>query len=101
MKAAEVCAEAAALVGGERDRTHGTKARNFGNIALFWNAYLRARFGDAGAACDLSALDVANMMEAMKIARRCWGAHNMDDYVDGAGYAGCAGELASGADGTR
>ena len=42
----------------------------------------------------LDALDVANMLEAFKIARRYSGSHNIDDYVDGAGYAGCAGEVA-------
>jgi hypothetical protein len=34
------------------------------------------------------------MLEALKIARRYSGAHNIDDYIDGAGYAGCAGEIA-------
>jgi hypothetical protein len=34
------------------------------------------------------------MMEGMKIARRYSGSHNVDDYVDGAGYAACAGEIA-------
>ena len=34
------------------------------------------------------------MLETFKIARRYSGSHNVDDYVDGAGYAGCAGEIA-------
>jgi hypothetical protein len=32
-------------------------------------------------------------MESMKIARRYTGAFNVDDYIDGAGYAACAGEV--------
>lgn len=92
MRAHEICAQAAHLVSGERDRTHGAKRRNHENIAQFWNAYLRAKFD---CPFNLTALDAANMMEALKIARRCYGAHNADDYVDAAGYAACAGEIAA------
>jgi hypothetical protein len=34
-------------------------------------------------------------MELFKIARRHSGSYNADDYVDAAGYAGCAGEIAA------
>jgi hypothetical protein len=88
--AASICADAVALVGGDRQVTHGDKFVNFKNIALIWTAILQAKPMPA----PLDALDVANMLEAMKIARRYSGSHNIDDYVDGAGYAGCAGEIA-------
>ena len=47
-------------------------------------------------AMPLDAHDVATLMEGMKIARRYTGVFNPDDYVDGAGYAACAGEIAAG-----
>ncbi|MCR4341662.1 MAG: DUF6378 domain-containing protein [Gemmatimonadaceae bacterium] len=56
--------------------------------------------GSAALTHPLTPLDVANMMEAMKIARRKSGSHNIDDYIDGAGYAACAGEIAERAQAT-
>ena len=79
------------LVGGDRARQHGDKKDNFARIAAVWNGVLQAA-GKAGAPLD--AHDVCNLMEAMKIARRYSGSLNMDDYIDGAGYAGCAYEVA-------
>lgn len=92
MKAHDIAAKASELVGGDRAATHGDKLANFANIAAVWNGILRA----AGKlpATPLNAHDVANLMEGMKIARRYSGSHNIDDYVDGAGYAACAGEIA-------
>lgn len=99
MKASEICVEAAKLVGGDRAKTHGDKMQNMQNIADAWNAIVRAKARKAGwpvhdVFVNLDALDVANMLEAMKIARRYSGAHNLDDYIDGAGYAAVAGEIA-------
>jgi hypothetical protein len=91
--AVQICQEAARLVGGDRENQHGDKLANFQNIADIWNAILAAKRRHSNDPL-LSPLDVANMMEAMKIARRYSGAHNRDDYVDGAGYAGVAGHLA-------
>jgi len=97
--AAAICAEACSLVGGDRAITHGDKALNFTNTADAWNAILRAKARKAGwpthdVFVTLDAVDVCNMLEAFKIARRYSGTHNIDDYIDGAGYAGCAGEIA-------
>jgi len=97
--AASICADAVALVGGDRQVTHGDKTINFQNTADLWNAILQAKARRRGWTTRsfveaLDALDVANMLEAFKIARRYSGSHNIDDYVDGAGYAGCAGEIA-------
>lgn len=89
MKAPEICAKAADLVGGDRNRTHGDVLENHSHIAAIWNGYLHDILKR-----PLTALDVANLMEAMKIARRKAGTHNPDDYVDGAGYAAVAGEIA-------
>lgn len=91
--AATICIAAAELVAGDRQVTHGDKSINFANTADIWNAIMAAkRRRSEGMLLD--ALDVANMLEAFKIARRYSGGHNLDDYVDGAGYAGCAGEIA-------
>lgn len=93
MKAAEICNNAAALVGGDRATTHGDKLENHTKIAHLWNGLLMAA-GKAPAKA-LDAHDVANMMEALKIARRYAGAFNPDDYIDGAGYSAVAGEVAA------
>jgi len=91
MKAGEICETAAKLVSGDRENTHGDKVENHQNISRLWNAYLGWRLNTG---CYLSAKDVALMMALVKIARTKTGAFNPDDYVDLAGYAGCAGEIA-------
>ncbi len=92
MNASDICKKADSLVGGDRAETHGDKLTNHENIAALWHAYL-VRSGYNGL-ISITALDVANMMELLKIARRMAGAHNIDDYIDGAGYASVAGEIA-------
>lgn len=91
--APQIAQRAADLVGGDRDREHGKKKQNFDNIAAMWNGYLGIRRDKAA---PLDAVDVGHMMVAMKIARTQSGALNVDDYVDAAGYAACAGEVAIG-----
>jgi hypothetical protein len=90
--AGEVALKAASLVAGDRDKTHGKKEDNFGKIAAHWNAYLQSRSCDDGTPLD--ALDVGHMMVLLKIARTLSGSINPDDYIDAAGYAACAGEIA-------
>jgi len=96
MDAHHICKTASELVGSDRQVTHGDKTINFQNTAEIWNAILnaKARKFNQAPVLFLDALDVANMLEAFKIARRYSGSHNLDDYIDGAGYAGCAGEVA-------
>lgn len=91
MRAHEIAARAAELVGGDRDRQHGAKVANFANIAALWNAYILIR-RDPG--LPLDATDVAHMMVLMKAARTQTGSLNIDDHVDMCGYAACAGEIA-------
>lgn len=96
MLAQDIAAKAAELVSGDRERMHGDKETNFDNIASLWNAWLDMRFpGGGGLAGDLTGADVATLMELLKIARRVSGEFNPDDFVDGAGYAAIAGELAA------
>lgn len=91
MKAGEIASRAAQLVAGDRNVAHGDVVKTHAAIAEMWNAVLLA----AGKAPDtpLDAHDVANMMEGLKIARRYQGAFNVDDYIDGAGYAAVAGQI--------
>jgi hypothetical protein len=91
MKATEICAKASDLTGGDRARTHGDKTKNHHNIATLWNAYLR---NAEKLSVEIDAKDVALMMALLKIGRTQAGSYNLDDYVDLAGYAGVAGEIA-------
>jgi len=87
------------LVAGDRERQHGDKLENHGNIAALWDAYLRRAAymkhrlhvppGTIGPE------DAASMMELLKVARRLAGDFNIDDAIDGAGYAAVYGEIAS------
>jgi hypothetical protein len=88
--AGDLARKAADLVSGDRDRQHGEKVDNFSRIASLWDAYLHTRRTSG----PLTAVDVGHMMVLMKVARTQSGALNMDDYVDMAGYAACAGEIA-------
>lgn len=90
--AAQFLEQALTLVTGDRAVSHGDKSINFKNIAVLWTAYLQIAKPYRN---ELSPLDVGNMMELLKIARRVAGNYNEDDYVDGAGYAACAGEIAA------
>ncbi len=91
IKATAIAARAAQLVGDNRQSTHGDMLKGFERIATIWNGILTAA-GKAPAR-PLDAHDVANLMEGLKIARRYGGSFNLDDYVDGAGYAAVAGEI--------
>ena len=59
---------------------------NHENIAQLWTGYLWQKLGQN----HITATDVANMMELLKIARRKLGDLNVDDYTDGAGNAAVA-----------
>lgn len=83
--AGAILSEAKRLVGGDRHRTHGDKLANHRNIAALWSAFLDMR---------ITPKQAALMMALVKIARTKLGEHNPDNYVDLAGYAGVAGEVA-------
>jgi|TARA_R110000744_G_scaffold76250_1_gene151135 hypothetical protein len=89
MPAKEILETALSLVGGARAEAHGSMLENHENIAQLWNGYLY----NIG---KITAEDVANMMELLKVARRKQGVFNPDDYIDGAGYAAVAFECAQG-----
>ena len=74
---------------GDRERQYGTPEYNFGVIAELWNIYLYNREQ------QIDAHDVAVMMCLLKIARIASGQEKSDNYIDLAGYAACAGEIAT------
>ena len=82
--ASEILQIASNLVNGDRQNQHGDKVTNHNNIARLWSAYLDK---------NITANDVALMMTLLKVARTKCGSHNIDNYIDGAGYMGVAGEI--------
>ena len=72
----------------DRQDTHGRPEDSFGAIADLWTAYL-------GTGQEIDPVDVANMMVLLKIARAKENPKHQDNWVDMAGYAACAGEIAA------
>lgn len=89
--ASAILAEATAIVGGARNATHGDKERSFGVIADLWNGYLDGRKAPG----PISSRDVAACMVLLKLARSVQGTPDRDHFLDAAGYAAIAGELAA------
>lgn len=75
---------------GEREQDYGSPEDNFATIAAFWYTYLYAK---TGMSVPIKPDDVAVMMALLKVARLATG-KTPDSYVDLAGYAACAGEIA-------
>lgn len=88
--ASSVLLEAADIVRGARNATHGDKERSFLAIAWLWNAYLESRPLPGE---EIRAFDVAQMMVLMKMARANQGQAIRDHFVDQAGYSAIAAEL--------
>jgi hypothetical protein len=88
MRAQDVYQLAADVVRGDLARQYGDPRMVHARIAALWSAYLNY---------PIAAHDVALMMLLLKVARTTGGAFNPDNYVDAAGYAGIAAELATNA----
>ncbi len=98
MISGDILRGAANIVEGARNATHGEKERSFDAIAGLWNAYDAAKKDPI--APDTS-FDVAWKMALLKIGRSLQGGFTRDHYVDAAGYAAIAGEIAEGAKETK
>lgn len=72
----------------DRQDTYGRPEDSFGAIADLWTAYL-------GTGKEIDPVDVANMMILLKIGRAKENPKHQDNWVDIAGYAACAGEIAA------
>ena len=82
-----ILAEAEKCVCTSRQEEYGPIENNFSLIARLWREYLDTDK-------PITAHDVAMMMALLKIARIASGQKKPDNYVDLAGYAACAGEIA-------
>lgn len=71
----------------DREAQYGSPEDNFNVIARLWAVYT---------GYQITAHDVAMMMALLKVARIRSGHNKEDSYVDLAGYAACAAELAGG-----
>ena len=97
MNRAEVLAAAKKCVCGEREQDYGTPEDNFTTIGLLWGVYLRAAHPELQNILPINGIeakDVAVMMSLLKVARIATGS-SPDSFVDLAGYAACAGEIAT------
>ena len=84
MKRAEVLDTAKEYVTKDRAADHGNMENNFNTIAVYWSEHLGHK---------VTAIDVGVMMTLLKMARAKGNPYHQDNYVDGAGYLACAGEL--------
>lgn len=75
-----------------REAQYGAPENNFGLTAALWALYLSEKPRGE----EPTAHDVAVMMALLKIARIATGQVKADNYIDLAGYAALAGELAGG-----
>lgn len=82
LEAAEKC------VCQDRQDTHGRPEDSFGAIADLWTAYLNI-------SREITRFDVANMMILLKVGRAKGNPAHTDNWIDMAGYAACAGEIAA------
>lgn len=97
MKRSEILAEAEKCVCGKREQEYGTPEDNFTTIGLLWSVYLRAAHPDLQKVLPINGInakDVATMMALLKVARIAAGS-SQDSFIDLAGYAACAGEIAT------
>ena len=87
MKRKEILDRATTCVCGDREKDHGKPEDSFAKIAALWAAYTGYQF---------DAVDAAVMLGLLKTARiKTSPGVNDDNFVDLAGYAACAGELAA------
>lgn len=92
----EILEAATRCVCGDRERDYGTPERNFELIGELWTTYLKAKCVSPEADVCINGEDVATLMCLFKIARIATGRGKADSFIDLAGYAACAGELATG-----
>jgi len=89
MKRTELLVAANTLVTKDREDSHGKPEDTFSLIARLWSEYLDHQ---------ISEVDVAMLMALLKIARQRGNNSHTDNYIDLAGYAACAAELATGSE---
>lgn len=78
---------------GDREQDYGSPESSFRMIAALWEPFLKQKCVSPGAELTISPEDVAAMMALFKIARIATGHGKADNWVDGAGYLACGGEI--------
>jgi len=73
------------IVTNDRQNTHGQPEDSFRRIADLWSGYLTVGVQEE---------DVAVMMALVKVARIMENPRHADNWIDGAGYFACGGEVA-------
>ena len=94
MTRSEILDAARSIVTGEREKQYGKPEDNFATIGKLWEIYLSGRCVGGDADISINPEDVAMMMALLKIARIKTGVGTVDSFIDLAGYAACAGEIA-------
>ena len=84
----EILQTACDLINGDRAQEYGDAYLNHARIAALWTTYVRSKPD------DLTPVDVAMMLVLMKVARSIETPKD-DSFVDIAGYAALAGEMAN------
>ena len=84
MKRKDILDTAKGYVTKDRASDHGDMENNFRTIAMYWSVHLGV---------PVSATDVSVMMTLLKVARIKSNPKHIDNWVDGAGYLACGGEL--------
>jgi Domain of unknown function (DUF6378) len=87
----DILTEAANLIVGQRQTDYGTPQENFKRIADFVNILIKKNLETN---TPVSPRQTADLMVLLKVARTI-NSPTRDSYVDIAGYAGIAGELAA------
>jgi hypothetical protein len=90
----EILSAAEECVCTSRQEEYGPIENNFALIGRLWTEYAKTRCVSIGADVCIEPEDVAIMMALLKIGRIASGQVKADNYVDLAGYAACAGEIA-------
>ena len=84
----EILQTACDLINGDRAKEYGDAYLNHSRIAALWTTYVRSKPD------DLTPIDVAMMLVLMKVARSIETPKD-DSFIDIAGYAALAGEMAN------
>ena len=84
MKRGDILDKAKEYVTKDRASQHGDMEKNFTLIADYWSIHL---------GWLIEPTDVAVMMNLLKIARIKSNPANLDNFIDGAGYMACGGEI--------
>ena len=74
----------------DRGLNYGKPEDNFVRIARYWKVHLQNRYGEV---YDIDAVDVALMMNLMKVARLDNEPRHLDSWIDMAGYAACGANI--------